>query len=60
MKAVSALVAVIVLFAIAYMVGPSAKFVFGVAVPYAAMAVFLGGIIYRVAFKWGKAPVPFA
>jgi nitrate reductase gamma subunit len=60
MKAITALVAVIVLFAIAYMAGPSAKFVFGVAIPYAALAIFIGGIIYRVAFKWGKAPVPFA
>lgn len=60
MKAISALVAVIVLFAIAYFAGPSAKFVFGVAIPYAAIAIFIAGIIYRVAFKWGKAPVPFA
>lgn len=60
MKAISALAAVIVLFAIAYVAGPSAKFVFGVAIPYAAIAIFIGGIIYRVAFKWGKAPVPFA
>ena len=60
MKAISALVAVIVLFAIAYLAGPSAKFVFGVAIPYAAIAIFIAGVIYRVAFKWGKAPVPFA
>ncbi len=60
MKAVYALVAVSVLGAIAYVAGPSAKFVFGVAIPYAAIAVFIAGVIYRVAFKWGKAPVPFA
>lgn len=60
MKAISALVAVIVLFAVAYFAGPSAKFVFGVAIPYAAIAIFIAGVIYRVAFKWGKAPVPFA
>ncbi len=60
MKAISALAAVIVLFAIAYLAGPSAKIVFGVALPYAAIAIFIGGVIYRVAFKWGKAPVPFA
>jgi nitrate reductase gamma subunit len=39
---------------------PSLQFVFGVAVPYAAIAIFIGGVIYRVAFKWGRAPVPFA
>lgn len=33
--------------------------VLATALPYAAIAIFLGGIVYRVAFKWGKAPVPF-
>ncbi len=60
MKALYALVAVAVLFAIAYLAGPSMQVVFAVAVPYAAMAIFLAGVVYRVAFKWGKAPVPFA
>lgn len=60
MKVIIALVAVIVLFAVAYLAGPSAKLVFGVAIPYAAIAIFIAGIIYRVAFKWGRAPVPFA
>ena len=31
---------------------------FGVVVPYAAVAVFVLGFIYRV-FQWGKSPVPF-
>ncbi len=31
---------------------------FGVIVPYAAMAIFVVGFLYRVA-KWGKSPVPF-
>ena len=31
---------------------------FGVAVPYAAVAVFVLGFIYRV-LQWGKSPVPF-
>lgn len=33
-------------------------FLFGVVVPYAAMAVFLIGVISRV-IKWGRSPVPF-
>ena len=32
--------------------------VFGIVVPYVAIALFLGGIIYRV-LKWARAPVPF-
>ena len=31
---------------------------FGVIVPYAAIAIFIAGFIYRVV-KWAKAPVPF-
>lgn len=31
---------------------------FGIVVPYAAMAVFFAGIIYRV-IDWGRSPVPF-
>jgi nitrate reductase gamma subunit len=31
---------------------------FGVVIPYAAGAIFLVGMIYRVV-KWGKSPVPF-
>ncbi len=60
MNALYALVAVVVLFAVAFVAGPSLHSVFAVAVPYAAMATFLVGVAYRVAFKWGKAPVPFA
>lgn len=33
-------------------------FVFGVVIPYAAIAVFLFGLVYRVV-KWAKSPVPF-
>jgi nitrate reductase gamma subunit len=32
---------------------------FGGVLPYLALAVFVGGVVYRVAFKWGRAPVPF-
>lgn len=60
MNALYALVAVVVLFAVGYAAGPNLRSVFAVAIPYAAMATFLAGVIYRVAFKWGKAPVPFA
>jgi nitrate reductase gamma subunit len=34
------------------------QFLFGVVVPYAAIVVFLGGMIYRVV-DWAKSPVPF-
>ncbi len=34
------------------------QFVFGVIVPYAAIAVFLLGFVYRV-LKWARSPVPF-
>lgn len=34
------------------------NYLFGVVVPYAAVVLFFGGLIYRIV-KWGKAPVPF-
>lgn len=34
------------------------QFVFGVIVPYTAIAVFLLGFVYRV-LKWARSPVPF-
>ena len=34
------------------------SFFFGVVVPYAALAIFTAGIIYRVV-KWASSPVPF-
>jgi len=36
----------------------SLHYVFGVVIPYIALAVFILGIIYRV-IKWARAPVPF-
>ncbi len=33
-------------------------FLFGVVIPYAAIALFLLGFIYRI-FKWASSPVPF-
>jgi len=37
---------------------PGMEYVFGIAVPYVAMALFLGGFCYRV-INWAKSPVPF-
>ncbi len=60
MKILLSLVAVAALFLLAVL-GVEAlglQFLFGVVFPYAAMAVFLGGMIYRVV-DWAKSPVPF-
>jgi nitrate reductase gamma subunit len=61
MKALYALVAFGVLLGILWLGAQSSGLhgVLGVALPYAAMAVFIAGVVYRVAFKWGRAPVPF-
>lgn len=37
---------------------PGMQYLFGVVVPYLAVALFLGGFCYRV-YHWGKSPVPF-
>ena len=34
------------------------RFLFGVIVPYFALAAFIGGVVYRVV-KWARSPVPF-
>ncbi|MEK7736057.1 MAG: menaquinol oxidoreductase, partial [Nitrospirota bacterium] len=34
------------------------QFLFGVVIPYIAIAIFILGFIYRV-LKWGSSPVPF-
>lgn len=54
------LVAVVVLAAIAYAGGSVSglQYVFGIVIPYVAMAVFLVGFILRI-LKWAKSPVPF-
>ncbi|GAB6096024.1 sulfate reduction electron transfer complex DsrMKJOP subunit DsrM [Desulfatiferula olefinivorans] len=54
------LVAVVVLGAVAYAGGsiPGLQVVFGIWIPYVAVAVFVLGFIYRI-FKWAKSPVPF-
>jgi nitrate reductase gamma subunit len=38
---------------------PGMQYIFGVAFPYLAIAVFLGGFVYRV-MDWAKSPVPFS
>ncbi|NOQ46456.1 MAG: menaquinol oxidoreductase [Desulfobulbaceae bacterium] len=60
MKYTFPLAAVIALVLIAW-IGvqiPGMQYLFGVVVPYLAMAVFLGGCCYRV-LQWAKSPVPF-
>ncbi len=53
------LVSVLILAAIAYIgVSLNLQGLFGVAVPYLAVLVFIAGFILKVV-KWGKAPVPF-
>lgn len=37
---------------------PGLNYVFGIGAPYAAIAIFLCGFVYRV-LKWARAPVPF-
>jgi nitrate reductase gamma subunit len=61
MKTVLPFFAVVVLVLVAF-VGVKAanlQFLFGVVIPYAALAIFLVGFLYRV-LKWGRSPVPFS
>jgi nitrate reductase gamma subunit len=60
MKAWFALAAVVLLLAASYVgAGPlHLEILFGVIVPYAAVALFLGGLIYRIV-RWARSPVPF-
>lgn len=60
MKAILSFIAVVVLAAIAYAgveLG-NLQFLFGVILPYAAVATFIIFMIYRI-LKWGSSPVPF-
>ncbi len=38
---------------------PGMQYLFGVALPYLAMLIFVGGFIYKVV-DWAKSPVPFS
>jgi nitrate reductase gamma subunit len=60
MNALLSLIVVLVLAAIPYALagGASARYVFGVVIPYAAFIMFVGGMIYRM-LKWASSPVPF-
>ncbi len=60
MNALISLVAVLAIMLVAYF-GVEVldmKILFGVVLPYAAIATFLTGFVYRIV-KWAKAPVPF-
>jgi nitrate reductase gamma subunit len=60
MKYTFPLAAVIALVLIAWIGSqiPGMQYLFGVAIPYLAMALFVGGFCYRV-IQWAKSPVPF-
>jgi len=60
MNALLAALALGVLFAIVFfgVAGANLHFVFGVVVPYAAVALFLLGFVYRI-LKWAGSAVPF-
>ena len=61
MKYAFSFLAVIALALIAWLGSqiPGMQYFFGVAVPYLAVLVFLGGFVYRVV-QWAKSPVPFS
>jgi len=61
MKYAFSFLAVIALILIAWLGSqiPGMQYFFGVAVPYLAVMVFLGGFVYRV-LQWAKSPVPFS
>jgi [DsrC]-trisulfide reductase subunit M len=61
MKTVLPFFAVLVLAAVAFtgVKVANLQFLFGVVIPYAALAAFLLGFILRV-LKWGSSPVPFS
>jgi len=52
------LVVIAIIFVFIGVWGPGWYFFFGAVVPYAAAAIFILGLIYRV-WKWARAPVPF-
>lgn len=60
MKYTFSFLAVIALILIAWLGSqiPGMPYLFGVALPYLAMIIFLGGCVYKVV-QWAKSPVPF-
>jgi len=61
MKYAFSFLAVIALVLIAWLGSqiPGMPYLFGVALPYLALMIFLGGFVYRVV-QWAKSPVPFS
>lgn len=57
MKLLISIAAVIVLFLVG-MGGSGLGTLFGVIIPYIALALFIGGLIYRI-LDWARVPVPF-
>ncbi|WP_448874848.1 sulfate reduction electron transfer complex DsrMKJOP subunit DsrM [Desulfobulbus propionicus] len=53
----AAVIALVLIALIAVQI-PGMQYLFGVVIPYLAMALFLGGFCYRVLY-WAKSPVPF-
>lgn len=53
-----AVIALVVIAGLGSMI-PGMQYFFGVALPYLAIAIFLGGFVYRVV-NWAKSPVPFS
>ena len=58
MNVIFSLAVVLVLALVGQFVGGAVPMLFGVALPYLAVAVFLVGVIYRMVV-WAKSPVPF-
>jgi len=60
LSALTSLILIVVAAGLAFAGGEaySSRVLLGVILPYAAMAAFLAGIVYRV-LKWAAAPVPF-
>lgn len=49
---------VVIILIVASLFSPLPRILFGIVIPYVAIVIFAGGVIYRV-MKWAKAPVPF-
>jgi nitrate reductase gamma subunit len=60
MTALASLLAVAAIVALGFVPGeaPGTRMLMGAIVPYAAIAIFLGGIVWRV-IAWARTPVPF-
>jgi nitrate reductase gamma subunit len=60
MNVVFALLIVVVLAFVAMVSSqnPGSHFLFGIVLPYTAVAVFIGGMVYRIV-DWARSPVPF-